>query len=162
MNRLSLACGAAALAAFSAASAGHFYLEAKLRDGTVARGYLPEKRASFEAVTADGKAVTVRFEKLPDFAKREWSQEIAWDEKLGLYVLRAPSWTGLLKRLWEKLELDAAPPADPSRGLAEKELDAAMAERKRVVLKGGDVAEVKIRYIDPTREVFKPEKRKGK
>ena len=142
------------------ASAGHFYLEAKLRDGkTVVKGYLPEKRATFDGVTASGQMVKVRFEKLPDFAKREWSQEIVWDEGLGVYFLRAPGWTGELKRLWDKLELDAAPPAEAGRPMAERELEAAIAEQKRVALKGSDVAEVKIRYVDPAKEVIKPKKK---
>lgn len=159
MGRLQMPCVLSVLMAFGAASAGHFCLEAKLRDGkTVVKGYLPEKRASFEALTADGKTVTVRLEKLPDYAKREWSQEIVWDEKLGLYVLRAPSWTGLLKRLWDKLDLDVAPPA-ASPGAGEKALDEAVAETRRIPLKGADIAEVKIRYVDPAREVIKP---KGK
>ncbi len=159
MNRLSLTCGVA-LVALSAASAGHFCLEAKLRDGKTVKGYLPEKRATFQGVTADGKTVAVRLEKLPDYAKRDWSQEILWDEAFGLFVLRAPSWTGLLRRIWDTLELDAAPPADASRGVAEKELDAAMGEGKMVTLKGSDVAEVKIRYVDPAREAIKPAKKR--
>lgn len=152
----------AVLLAASVARAGHFYLDVTLRDGKKVKGYLPETRASFEGVTSEGKAVTVRLEKLPDYAKRDWSQEILWDEKLALYVLRAPSWTGLLKRIWERLELDAAPPADPGRGAAEKELDEAVAEQKKVAVKGSDVAEAKIRYVDPAKEVIKPEKDKKK
>ncbi len=89
MNRLSLTCGVA-LVALSAASAGHFCLEAKLRDGKTVKGYLPEKRATFQGVTADGKTVAVRLEKLPDYAKRDWSQEILWDEALAT-SLSAPA-----------------------------------------------------------------------
>ncbi|HPD16156.1 MAG TPA: hypothetical protein PLE19_14475 [Planctomycetota bacterium] len=160
MKRFLPPCVLLALMASGATSAGHFCLEARLRDGrSVVKGYLPEKRASFDALTADGKAVTVRFERLPDFAKRDWSQEIIWDEKLSLYVLRTPSWTGLLKRLWDTLELDAAPPtAAPAAG--ERTLDEAIAESKRIPLKGADVAEVKIRYIDPSNETIKPPKKR--
>jgi hypothetical protein len=161
MMRLAIPIFVALCVAAQTASAGHFYIEAKLRDGkTVVKGYLPEKRASFEALAADGKAVTVRFEKLPDFAKREWSQEILWDEKLGLFILQAPSWTGLLKQLWDKLELDASPPADPGRSPTERELDAAMAEGKKLILKGSDVADVRLRYIDPAKEAIKPGKKR--
>ncbi len=160
MSRSWLPGVVAAVAACGVASAGHFYLETKLRDGkTVLKGYLPEKRGTFEALAADGKTVTVRFEKLPNFAKREWSQEIVWDEKLGLFIFRAPSWTGLLKRLWDNLELDAALPADPGRSVAERELDATMAEGRKLLLKGSEVADVKIRYVDSSREVIRP---KGK
>jgi len=158
MRCLALFCAALGLAA-AQASGGYFYLQATLRDGKSVKGYVPEKRASFEGVTAAGQTVTVRLERLPDFAKREWSQEIVWDEKLGLFFLRAPGWTGALQRLWDKLELDPAPPGDTRRPVAERELDATLAEGKKIVVKGSDVAEVKIRYIDPAKEVIKPGKK---
>ena len=147
------------LAAATVASAGHFHLKATLRSGKSIEGYVPEKRAAFEGLARDGKTVKLRFQKLPSYAKRPWSQEIQWDEKRGVFVLRAPSWTGELERIWEKLILDPKPPGDSDRSVAERELEAALDEGKRVVLKGSDVAEVKIRYIDPATEVIKPKKK---
>jgi hypothetical protein len=142
------------------ASAGHFYLEARLRDGKTVTGYVPEKRAAFEGVTVDGKPVTVRLARLPSYAKRPWSQSIQWDEKRNVFVLRAPSWTGELKRIWKELVLDPKPPPAATGSVAERELEAALDDQRRVTLRGSDVAEAKIRWIDPAKEAIKPTKRK--
>jgi len=120
------------------------------------KGYLPEKRATFQGVTAGGQTVSVGLERRPTGPKQPWSQEITWDEKRGLFVLRVPSWTGELRHIWETLALDPKPPAPADRGVAERELDAALDESERILLKGADVAEVKIRYVDPAREAIKP------
>jgi len=151
-----------AVLAAASASAGHFYLEITLRDGTCVRGYVAEKDAAFEGVARDGQTVRTRLAKLPAHAKREWAEEIAWDAKRGVFVLRAPWWTGELTRIWKVLVLEPRPPAPRGGDAATRDLDDALDEEKRIRVKGSDVATAKIRYVDPKTEVIKPKKGRGR
>ena len=161
MKQLAACYAALGLAAACAAAPGHFYIEATLRDGQTVAGWLPAKRGTFEAVTVQGRTVRVRFGKLPSYVKRTWSQHIAWDEARGVFVVRASGWTGELKRIWEKLELDEKrSPEAPRADADELDMDLAAEEPKKIVIKGSDVAEARIRFVDPAKEAVKPGKRK--
>lgn len=116
------------------ARAAHFYVEATLRNGESVAGTVPEDRAKFDGVTLSGRTVKLKLEKLPGYAKRDWSEIIEWDEERGLFVVRAPGWTAELKRIWEQLELDPAPGG------------------RKSVLKGGDVKTVRIRFVGDKKE----------
>ena len=63
MKRFLPPCVLLALMASGATSAGHFCLEARLRDGrSVVKGYLPEKRASWNATGRKRSAPSSTFQ----------------------------------------------------------------------------------------------------
>lgn len=130
--------------------AGYFYVEATLRDGTVVKGILPPKEADFEGLTTYGEKVKLHLEKLPTWAKRKWSEEIVWDDKRDIFILRAPGWTGELKKIWDELKLhpETTPGSLPTlEEPTEEEEETEIEKPKRIILKGRKVKLVRIRFI---------------
>ena len=117
-------CAAAMAASPARPAPPYFEVKAEYEDGSVITCFAPAKRHAFGAVSPTGAPAGASIDPLPSYVGRESATTIRWAADRGLYVMRAPGWTGELKRLWDRLELPSteagAPPTVlPAEGLRE-------------------------------------------
>ena len=117
-------CGPAPAAPRPRPAPPYFEVKATYEDGSVVTCFAPAKRYAFDAVSLTGASVRASIDPLPDYVGRELAATIRWEARRGLYVVRAPGWTGELTRLWDRLELPpteagAPPTVLPATGLRE-------------------------------------------
>ena len=73
-------------------------------DGRTIEGAVAPADAQFQATTSEGQTVTLRLEKLPPYEKQGGISETIERVQAG-YVIRAPWYTAVVKRLWENMPL---------------------------------------------------------
>jgi sulfur carrier protein ThiS len=118
---------AALLAPLACAEAQHFVVTVTTVDGKTMEGTVPEKEAAFEAVTTQGKTVSLRLERGGRDSKREFSEVVT--RVNGGFVLRAEWYTAVMKSIWAELPLRV--------------------DDKVVKVAGKDVQSAKVKFVWP-------------